>query len=188
MWARPSLSGSENSTRRSSRPGRSKAGSSVSGLEVQGAFQGQGPERIVSEEPTRHRRSSVRTRAREGRDAPVGCHEDLDVAPRIEAVELVDELEHRPLDLVVPSRAVVEARAADRVDLVEEDDAGLLAAGHLKELAHHARALADILLDELRADDADKGGVGPVGDGPGAERLARPRRAEQEDTLGRVDA
>ena len=32
MWARPSLSGNENSIRRSKRPGRIKAGSSVSGL------------------------------------------------------------------------------------------------------------------------------------------------------------
>jgi hypothetical protein len=32
IWARPSLSGRENSTRRSIRPGRNSAGSRVSGL------------------------------------------------------------------------------------------------------------------------------------------------------------
>ena len=56
---------------------------------------------------------------------PVGGHEHLDVAARVEAVELVDELEHGALDLVVAAGAVVEAGAAHRVDLVEEDQAGL---------------------------------------------------------------
>lgn len=83
--------------------------------------------------------------------SPVGGHEDLDVAPRVEAVQLVDDLEHRALHLVVAAGAVVEARAPDRVHLVEEYDARLLGARHLEELAHHARALAHVLLDQLAA-------------------------------------
>lgn len=38
----------------------------------------------------------------------VGGHQHLDVAARVEAVQLVDELKHRPLDLVVSAGAVIE--------------------------------------------------------------------------------
>ena len=44
---------------------------------------------------------------------------------------------------------VVKARASDGVHLIEEDDAGLLGARHLEQVAHHARTLAHILLHEL---------------------------------------
>ena len=50
----------------------------------------------------------------------------LDVAARVEAVQLVDDLQHGALHLVVAARAVVEARTADGVHLVEEHDAGLV--------------------------------------------------------------
>lgn len=76
-------------------------------------------------------------------------HQHLDVATRVEAVELVDELEHRALDLVVATGAVVKAHASDGVDLVEEDDARLFCPRKLEELANHTRALADVLLHEL---------------------------------------
>merc|ERR1719327_2424332 len=93
-------------------------------------------------------------------------------------------LEHRALHLVVATRAVVEARAADRVDLVDEDDARLLRAGHLEELAHHARALAHVLLHQLAADDADEARVRPVGHRARGERLAGAWRPVQQDALG----
>lgn len=40
----------------------------------------------------------------------VGGHQYLDVATRVETVQLVDELQHRPLHLVVSASAVVETR------------------------------------------------------------------------------
>lgn len=119
---------------------------------------------------------------------PVGGHEHLDIPARVKAVELVDDLEHGALHLVVAARAVVEARAAHRVHLVEEDDARLLGARELEQLAHHPRALADVLLHELGADHADEAGVGAVGDGARGERLARARRAVEQHALWRVDA
>lgn len=39
---------------------------------------------------------------------PVGGHQHLDVATRVEAVQLVDELQHCPLDLIVTAGAVIE--------------------------------------------------------------------------------
>mmetsp|Transcript_22292 Transcript_22292/g.53383 ORF Transcript_22292/g.53383 Transcript_22292/m.53383 type:complete len:281 (-) Transcript_22292:263-1105(-) len=122
------------------------------------------------------------------RVGPVGRHQDLDVAARVEAVELVDNLEHRALHLVVAARAVVEARAADGVHLVDEDDARLLRARHLEELTHHARPLAHVLLHELAADDTDEARVRSVGHGARGERLAGAWRAIQQDALRGVNA
>ena len=48
---------------------------------------------------------------------PVRRHDHLDLADRVEAVELVEKLHERALDLAVGRRALREARAADRVDL-----------------------------------------------------------------------
>ena len=42
---------------------------------------------------------------------------DLDVAARVEAVQLVDNLQHRPLHLVVAALPVIEASAADGIHL-----------------------------------------------------------------------
>lgn len=41
----------------------------------------------------------------------VGGHQDFDVASGVEAVQLVDELQHGPLDLVVSAGAVIETSA-----------------------------------------------------------------------------
>ena len=62
---------------------------------------------------------------------PIGGHEDLDIPPGIESIQLVDDLEHRPLHLIVPSGAIIEARTPDRIDLVKEYDACLLGPRHL---------------------------------------------------------
>lgn len=61
----------------------------------------------------------------------VGRHEHLDVAPRVEAIQLVDDLEHGALHLVVTARAVIEARTTNGIHLVEEHDACLLGPRHL---------------------------------------------------------
>lgn len=38
----------------------------------------------------------------------VGGHQHLDVASRVEAIELVDELQHSPLDLIVSTSTVIK--------------------------------------------------------------------------------
>ena len=48
----------------------------------------------------------------------------------------------------------------------------LLGARHLKEFSDHPRALAHVLLHELRAYHADEAGVGPVGHRACAEGFA----------------
>lgn len=119
---------------------------------------------------------------------PVGGHEHLDIAPRIKPIKLVHDLKHGALDLIVAADTIVEASAANGVDLVEEDDARLLRSGHLEELADHASTFTDVLLNQLAADHSDEAGVGAVGDCSGEKGFAGARRAVAEDSLGRIDA
>lgn len=53
---------------------------------------------------------------------PVRRHDDLDVLGGLEAVELVQELQHGALDLGIAARGTLHARGADGVDLVHEYD------------------------------------------------------------------
>ena len=56
--------------------------------------------------------------------------------------------------------------------LVDEDDGGLVLLGQPEHIAHHAGALAQVLLHKLGADDPDEGGGGVVRDSLGQHRLA----------------
>lgn len=53
---------------------------------------------------------------------PVGSHEDLDVAARVKAVQLVHNLQHGPLHLIVTARPVIEAGAANGIHLAHLQD------------------------------------------------------------------
>jgi hypothetical protein len=119
---------------------------------------------------------------------PVGRHQHLDVAAGVEPVQLVNQLQHGALHLVVAAGAVVETRPADGIDLVEKDQTGLLGARHLEQLADHAGPLAHVLLHQLGADHADEARVRAVGHSTCAQGLARARGAEQEDALGGLDS
>ena len=61
--------------------------------------------------------------------------------------------------LRVAAALAVLPRAANRIYLVHEDDRGGVLSRHHEELTHHARALANVLLHQLGARDADKGAV-----------------------------
>ena len=110
----------------------------------------------------------------------VGRGDDDHVGVGVEAIHLDQDLVQRLLALVV---AAADARAAlppDRVDLIDEHDAGGVALGLLEEVAHAARADADEHLDELGAGDAEEGHAGFAGDGAGEQRLARAGRSDQQ--------
>ena len=83
-----------------------------------------------------------------------------------------------------PMLAPAAAGAADRVELVDEDDRrrGLL--GLLEEVAHAAGADADDHLDELRRRHREERHVGLAGDGARQQRLAGARQARQQHALG----
>jgi hypothetical protein len=114
---------------------------------------------------------------------PVGGGEDDHRRVGLEAVHLREDLVQRLLALVVGARAEARpagARAADRVELVDEDDRGRGLLGLLEQVAHAGGADADDRLDELRRRGGEEGDVGLAGHGARQQRLARARLAREQ--------
>ena len=78
--------------------------------------------------------------------------------------------------------------AAYGIDLVDEHDAGRVALRLLEQVTHTGCAHAHEHLHELRAADVEEWNARLAGHGLGEQRLAGPRRADQEDTLGDAGA
>ena len=119
---------------------------------------------------------------------PVGGRDEDDAVVRLEAVHLDQELVQRLLPLVVPAAEPGAAVPADRVDLVDEDDAGRVRLALLEEVAHPAGADAHEHLDEVRARHREEGTPGLAGHRLGEQRLAGARRAHQQRALGQPAA
>src|SRR3990172_3849193 len=110
---------------------------------------------------------------------PVGGGHHDHVRVRVEAVHLDQDLVQGLLALVVAAARAGAALAADRVDLVDEDDARRVALGLLEEVAHPAGADANEHLHELGAGDAEEGHARLAGDGAAPQHLPPARRADQ---------
>ena len=147
---RPVRSGAPTGICRSNRPGRSSAGSRMSG-------------RLVA---------AIRMMPPRG----------------VEAVHLDQQLVQRLLALVVAAAQAGAALAADRVDLVDEDDARRVLLGLLEQVAHPGGADADEHLDEVRAGDRVERHPGLAGDRAGQQRLAGAGRAVEQHALGDLRA
>lgn len=107
---------------------------------------------------------------------------NLNIPTRVKTVQLVDQLKHGPLHFVVAPSAVVEPRAADGVDFVEEDQTSLFGSCHFEKFPNHPGALANVLLYKLRSNDANETRVRAVGHGAGAEGLPGTRRTKEQNT------
>ena len=107
-----------------------------------------------------------------------------DVRLGVEAVHLDEQLVQGLLALVVPAAEAGAAVAADRVDLVDEDDGRRVLLGLVEEVAHAAGADADEHLDEVRTGDRVERHARLTGDGAGEERLAGSGRAVEQHALG----
>ena len=82
--------------------------------------------------------------------------------------------------------AAAEAAAslpADGVDLVDEDDGGGRLLGLFKQIAHSARADADVELHKVGAGDGQKLHARFARDGLGKQGLAGARRADEQHAL-----
>ena len=108
--------------------------------------------------------------------------EDDDAVIPLEAVHLREQLVQRLLALVVAHVRAI-ALLANRIDLVDEDDAGCLFLGLLEEVAHLRGAHADEHLHELRARDGEERHVRLARHGLGEHRLAGTRRADEQHAL-----
>ena len=84
---------------------------------------------------------------------------------------------------VVSAAKTVAAMAADRVDLIDEDEARSVLLSLLEHVANARGAHADEHLDEIRSADGEEWHVGFAGDRPREERLAGSRRPDHEDAL-----
>src|SRR2546426_426600 len=84
-------------------------------------------------------------------------------------------------------RAFASGRQDAGVELVDENDRRSLLPSELEQLPDEPRALADVLLDELRSDEPDERGLRAVRDGLREERLPRTRWPDQEDAFRRLD-
>ena len=81
------------------------------------------------------------------------------------------------------SHRALHTSAAERIELVDEDDARRLRFGLREQIAHACRTDADEHLDELRSAQAEEWNLGLTGDGPRQERLAGSRRADEQHAL-----
>src|SRR5215510_4140254 len=114
---------------------------------------------------------------------PVRRSDQDDAVVRLEAVHLDEELVQRLLALVMPAAEAGAPAAADRVDLVHEDDTGGVLLALVKQVADPRGADAHEHLDEVRPRDGEEGRVRLARDRFGEERLAGAGRADQEHAL-----
>src|SRR5207302_7428964 len=71
--------------------------------------------------------------------------------------------------------------AAQRVDLIQEDDAWGIFLGMLEKVAHPGRPDSDEHLDEIRAAQREVRNLGLAGDRAREQRFAGARWADQQD-------
>ena len=114
---------------------------------------------------------------------PVGGGDQDDAVVALEAVHLDEQLVQRLLALVVAAAEAGAAVAPDRIDLVDEDDAGRVLLALHEQVAHARGAHAHEHLDEVRARDREEGHARLAGDRARQQRLAGAGRADQQHAL-----
>ncbi|MCG3119772.1 MAG: hypothetical protein ALAOOOJD_02284 [bacterium] len=102
---------------------------------------------------------------------------------RIEAVHLDKQLIQRLLTLIVAAAQAGTAMPANRVNFVDENDAGRIFFALLEKIPHARSADADKHFDKIRAGHAEKRHPGFTGHRFREQRLARSRRAKQQRAL-----
>ena len=102
------------------------------------------------------------------------------------SVHLDEQLIER--DLFFTRAVGAAASSAERIELVDEDDARRGVTRLLRELSHATRADADVHLVEVGACGDDDRTARFAGDGAREQRLAGARRADEQHALGAVRA
>ena len=118
----------------------------------------------------------------------VGRGDQDDAFIGLEAVHLDQQLVQRLFALVVAAAEAGAAMAADRVDFVDEDDAGRVLLGLLEHVAHARGADADEHFDEVGARDREERNVGFARDRARDQRLAGAGRADQQHAARNASA
>ena len=132
---------------------------------------------------------AARTQQRRIEDVgTVGRGDQDDAGVLIEAVHLDEQLVEGLLALVVTAAEAGAALAADRVDLVDEHDAGRRLLGLFEQVADARGADADEHLDEVGTRDREERNARFARDRASEQRLAGARRAQQQHALGNARA
>ena len=132
---------------------------------------------------------TTRTQERRIEDVrSVGGGEDDHAAIGREAVHFDEDRVEGLLPLLAPPRRAGGAAATDRIDLIEEDDAGRVLAGTLEEIADPGGADPDVHLDEVAAGDAEVGNPRLPRDRAGEKGLPGSRRSDEEHPAGDASA
>ena len=84
--------------------------------------------------------------------------------PAVEPVQLVQQLQQRALNLTLATRRRIVALRAHRVDLINEHNARRMLVGDAEQLAHKLGTVAEVLLNKLRANNAQERRRGLVRD------------------------
>ena len=79
---------------------------------------------------------------------PVGGHDHFDFSKDIKSVHLVKQLHQCSLDLSVGRSTLAEPSASDGVDLIHEDDTGLMVACVVEHFADQSGRFADVFVDD----------------------------------------
>ena len=119
---------------------------------------------------------------------PVGGGHDDDALVGLETVHLHQKLVERLFALVVAATVAHPARAADRIDLVDEDDAGGVLLGLFEHVAHTGCADAHEHFHEIGTGNGEERHARLAGDGAGQKGFAGARRAHQQRPLGNLAA
>ena len=114
----------------------------------------------------------------------VGRRHDDNALVRLKTVHLNKDLVEGLLSLVVPSAESRSPLATHGVDLIDEDDAGLIAFCHIKEVAYTRCADADVHFHEVRAAHREEGHARLPRDRLCKQRFTRSGRAYKQHTLG----
>ncbi len=118
----------------------------------------------------------------------VGRRNQNDAFVRLEAVHFDEQLIEGLLALVIAAAKAGAAMPADRIDFIDEDDAGRILLGLFEHVAHAARTDAHEHLDEVRARDGEEGNVRLARNRTREQGLARARRAHEKNALGNPSA
>ena len=118
----------------------------------------------------------------------VGGRQQNDALVGLEAVHLHQQLVEGLFAFVVTAAEAGAAVASDRVDLIDEDDAGGVFLALVEEIADAAGADADEHLHEVRTAHAEERHAGFTGHRAAQQGLAGAGRSHQQGTLGNATA
>ncbi len=119
---------------------------------------------------------------------PVGGRHQDHAVIRFKAVHLHQQLVQRLLALIVSAAQSGAAMTPHRVNFIDEDDAGSILLALLKQVADAACAHAHKHLHKVRARNREERHIGLAGHCTRKQRLARSRRAHQQNSLGNAPA